>query len=102
MVPDVPKAMFSLKSMMMLLEAVTPVASLAGEQLVPTRVGGVPSSSLVMVPVAVLVPREALEALERVTVKVSFDSPAVSPSIGTVKVLLVSPAAKVSVPLEEV
>jgi hypothetical protein len=58
-----------------------------------------PLSSSVIVPVAVAVGMVALEAPDRVTVKVSFDSADVSPAMVTVKVLLVSPAAKVRVPL---
>ena len=57
-------------------------------------------SSLRMVPVAVAVPM-AVPALgfDRVSVKPSVDSTAVSPATLTVMVLLVSPAAKLTVPV---
>ena len=58
-----------------------------------------PLSSSVIVPVAVDVPSVALVGLDRVTVNVSSVVSVVSPMIGTVKVLLVSPAAKFKVPL---
>ena len=44
----------------------------------------------------------ALEALESVSVAVSLASGVLSASTGTVKVLVVSPAAKVNVPLAAV
>ena len=60
-------------------------------------------SSLVMVPVAVAVVRVApLVGSARVTVKVSFASRVLSPCTLTVIVLLVSPAAKLTVPLGRV
>ena len=52
-----------------------------------------------IVPVAVLVPRSAPEALESVTVKVSSLSFSMSSSIATEIVLVVVPAEKLSVPL---
>ena len=72
---------------------------------VPARVieeidGGVTSlSSFWIVPVADAVAKVALTGLERATMKVSLGSAVVSPATATVKVLLVSPAAKVRVPL---
>ena len=46
-----------------------------------------------------LVPNVALDTLERVAVIVSLLSLVVSPVIATVKVLVVSPAAKLRVPV---
>ena len=62
---------------------------------------GATTSSLVIVPVALAVPRVAPVGvgLERVTVKVSSDSNWVSPTMLTLMVLLSSPVANVSVPL---
>src|SRR4051794_16408123 len=57
-------------------------------------------SSLVMVPVALAVPRVApVEGLESLTVKPSFGSTVLSPATLTVMVLLVSPAAKLTLPV---
>ena len=56
-------------------------------------------SSLVIVPVAVGVVIVALVGLLRVIVKVSSGSTKVSPLTGTVMTLLVSPAAKLTVPV---
>ena len=64
------------------------------------RLGAASSSVIVRVPVASLI--VALEALDSVKVAVSLASSVLSANTGTVKVLLVSPAAKVSVPLEAV
>ena len=64
------------------------------------RVGAASSSAIVNVPVASLM--VALEALESVSVAVSLASGVLSASTGTVKVLVVSPAAKVNVPLAAV
>ena len=55
---------------------------------------------MVRVPVASLI--EAFEAFDSVKVAVSLASSVLSASTGTVKVLVVSPAAKVSVPLAAV
>ena len=55
-------------------------------------------SLLTMVPVAAPSAMVAPEAPARLMVKVSLPSTAVSPVIGTVTVLVVSPAAKVRVP----
>ena len=52
-----------------------------------------------MVPVAEPSAMVAPEGLARVTVKVSLASTAVSPVTGMVMVLVVSPAAKVMVPV---
>ena len=64
------------------------------------RVGVVSTTTarFVIVPVAVLVPRSAPEALESVTVNVSSLSSVSSSAIDTEIVLLVVPASKVSVP----
>ena len=56
------------------------------------------ASSSVIVPVPVAVPIVALVALLRVTLRVSLRSPSVSPITDTLKVWLVVPGAKVSVP----
>ena len=55
-----------------------------------------------IVPVAVFVPRSAPEAFDSVTVNVSSLSLSMSSSIATEIALLVSPAAKLSVPLAAV
>src|SRR5690242_18584963 len=67
----------------------------------PVKVGVVlPAvSSLVIVPVAEDVPSVALLGLDRVAVNVSSVVSVVSPVIETVKVWVVTPAAKVRVPL---
>ena len=74
----------------------TPPASAMG---LPLRLrvteGGASSSMMVPVPVAVVI--VALTGLERLTVKVSFNSLRVSPCTWTLTVLLVSPGLKVSV-----
>ena len=59
------------------------------------KLGAASSSAMVSVPVASLI--EALEALESVNVAVSLLSSVLSANTGTVKVFVVSPAAKVSV-----
>ena len=56
------------------------------------------SSSSVIVPVPLTVEIVAFAALLRVTTTVSFDSSSVSPVTDTLKVWLVVPAVKVSVP----
>ena len=58
----------------------------------------VEASSLVIVPVAVALVRVAPEGLDRVTVRVSLDSTAVSPRTPTVMFCVVTPGAKVRVP----
>ena len=63
-----------------------------------TESAGSGSSSLI-VPVAVALVTPACIARERVTVKVSVSSFSVSPVTGTLKVICVSPGAKVRVPL---
>jgi len=60
-------------------------------------VGGRSSSRIVPVPVAVVI--VALIGLERLTVKISFNSFRVSPLTWTMMVLVVSPGLKVRVPL---
>ena len=55
-------------------------------------------SSLVMVPVAVAVPRVAPDGVDNVTVNVSVGSTVVSPVTATLRVWEVTPAAKVRVP----
>jgi hypothetical protein len=62
----------------------------------PMETAGAASLS-VMVPVAVAVPRVALVGELRVTVKVSLASSMVSPTMGTVKALEISPGLKVRV-----
>ena len=57
------------------------------------------TSSLVMVPVAVAVPRVAPTGLVRVTVKASVGSAVVSPVTATATVWVVTPGAKVRVPV---
>ena len=64
------------------------------------KVGALSSSVIVRIPVASLI--LAFVALDKVRVTVSLFSSVLSPKTGTVKVLVVSPASKVSVPLEEV
>ncbi len=64
------------------------------------RLGAASSSAMVKVPVASAI--VALDAFDRVRVTVSLFSSVPSARTGTVKVLLVSPAAKVSVPLAAV
>ena len=64
-------------------------------------VGGVVAgalSSLVMVPVAVAVPRVTLTGLASVTVNVSVGSTAVSPMTAMLTFWVVTPGANVSVP----
>ena len=56
------------------------------------------ASSLLMVPVALALPRIALTGFDSVTVKVSFGSTRVSPFTCTVTVWEVSPAANVRSP----
>ena len=63
----------------------------------PPRAAVTTSSSMI-VPVPVAVPRAAFTAPLRLTTTVSFSSSSVSPVTDTATVLLVSPAAKVSVP----
>src|SRR5216117_2616969 len=76
----------------------TPPASAIGLPLrLRVTVGGRSSSVMVHVPVAVA--RVALAGLERLTVKVSFNSSKLSGLIWTVKVLFVSPGLKVRVVL---
>ena len=65
-------------------------------------VGATATSSFWMVPVAVAVVRVALVGLERVTVNPSSGSTVVSPDTLTVMTLLVSPAAKLTVPVGKV
>ena len=64
------------------------------------RDGVASSSVMVRVPVASLM--VALEAFDNVTVAVSLASSVLSGSTGSVKVLVVWPAANVNVPLEVV
>ncbi len=59
-------------------------------------------SSLRTVPLAVVVPSVAPEALDRTTLNVSSGSTVVSPATLTVIVLLVSPAAKLTIPVGKV
>ena len=74
---------------------VSPVPSATVGESIDT-VGG--SSSSVIVPVPVAVPRVAFVGPLRVTATVSLSSSVASPVKATSKVWLVSPAAKVSVP----
>ena len=61
-------------------------------------VGAASSSVIVPVPVPDMLDTTALVGLLSVTTTVSFGSSSVSPVTDTTNVLLVSPAAKVSVP----
>ena len=76
-----------------------PAAPSALDALVAEIDNAAPVSSLVIVPVAVVVAIVApVEGLDKVTVKPSVGSTAASPATLTVITLLVSPAAKLTVP----
>ena len=80
---------------------VTVLPTPAQATLSPFRLvmAGAEISSLVIVPVADDMPKVALVGLLNVTVNVSSDSIVASPAIATLNVFVVSPAAKLRVPL---
>ena len=77
------------------VEPLSPSATL-GESI--ESVGVASSSVIVPVPVPTVLDMAAFVGLLNVTTTVSFASSSVSPSAATLKVWLVVPAAKVSVP----
>ena len=79
-------------------ELVAPLSAIEVRDSARVTVGASSSSVIVPVPVPAVLDTVAFVGLLRATTTVSFGSSVVSPRTDTVTVLLVSPAAKVSVP----
>ena len=79
-------------------ELVAPLSAIELRDSARVTVGAASSSLIVPVPVPAVADTVAFVGLLRATTTVSFGSSVVSPRTDTVTVLLVSPAANVSVP----